>query len=926
MHPMKQTESHHTQRWPLVAGMILVLLLGAALRLHRLPELPLGLHYDEAANGILAGEIARGLKTPIFIPSYTGKEVLFFYWTALWMRILGPTPLALRLSAALTGVLTIAATAWMVRELLPDRSDRQRVALLSATFVATSFWHLLLSRYGFRAITQPLMQALTVAALWRGLRNRRIGWIVIGGLFCGLTAYTYLAARAFPIPLTAALMVMLLADRQNRTAHTGRLALFVSVAALVLAPLAIYWLTHPGSFMTRAEQVAAGSWSAAWEGILDCLKMFFIRGDPYIRFNIPLRPLFGPLTAGLALVGLGTLVSGRRIPLGSCILLIATLPVMILPSALAAGEITPSNLRTVGLLPFIYVLPALGLSTVWGWVTKKRLRPHSRRAVAIRSALFMAFVSILAASGAAAYFGDWAISPALHAEADGDVAAIARALNRSDLSGLTPYVASKHYEHPTLAFLSERYGKVQRIVDGRTVVFPPHGEALLMIPRSIGEDLMWVETLLPPEAPQADGDPAFHAFRFNREPIPQPEIDVGANVSHVVRLLGYTVTAPPRSGQQVELAVWWEVLNPPPHGDYRPIARLVDPWGGLWGETMPFHYVAREWQVGEVIIDHLSLPIEPGAPPGEYVVRLGFYSAEADTRLSVLDPDGSYAGTTVELPVSIARAAEPPAVEKLALQQRIDSPLDGLTLRGANLNRRQARPGERLSLTLFWQAEASPLPDREVILRLGPMALYAGAPVHGTYPTTQWRQGEIVADRYDPRLPREAPPGTYDLTVTVGERTVELGEVTVENIERAFEPPPIVHPIEASLDSRVALLGYDVNAQTVAPGEALRLTLYWRALAEMETGYTVFVHLEAPNDSMTAQQDHPPVDGTYPTDLWLTGEVVTDSYELSIPADAPPGDHRLTVGMYVARTGERLAVDGSAQETIPLQPITIEGP
>ena len=163
---MNDTRSH---RWLFAVTLLLVLLVAAGLRLYRLPELPLGLHYDEAANGILAGEIARGAKTPVFIPSYTGKEVLFFYWAALWMKLLGLTPLALRLSAALMGLATVAATVWAVRELLRGQRDANWVALLTAAFLATSFWHLILSRYGFRAVTQPLLQALTVAALWRGL-------------------------------------------------------------------------------------------------------------------------------------------------------------------------------------------------------------------------------------------------------------------------------------------------------------------------------------------------------------------------------------------------------------------------------------------------------------------------------------------------------------------------------------------------------------------------------------------------------------------------------------------------------------------------------------------------------------------------------------------------------------------------------------
>jgi 4-amino-4-deoxy-L-arabinose transferase-like glycosyltransferase len=82
---------------------VLILLIAAALRMWGLPKVPPGPHYDEAANGILAAEIANGVKTPVFIPSYTGKEVLFFYMTAAAMKVLGVGLLALRLTSTLVG-------------------------------------------------------------------------------------------------------------------------------------------------------------------------------------------------------------------------------------------------------------------------------------------------------------------------------------------------------------------------------------------------------------------------------------------------------------------------------------------------------------------------------------------------------------------------------------------------------------------------------------------------------------------------------------------------------------------------------------------------------------------------------------------------------------------------------------------------------
>ncbi len=946
------------RNWPFIAAMLLVLLVATGLRLYRLPDLPLGLHYDEAANGILAGEIAGGVKTPIFIPSYTGKEVLFFYWTALWMKLLGMTPLALRLSAALAGVATVAATAWMVYEVLHHHRDRLWIALLTAGLVATSFWHVILSRYGFRAITQPLLQALTVAALWRGLRPRSEGkgknlpWLILAGFLCGLTAYTYLAARAFPIPLAVALLAVLVTDRSRCRFRLAQMSTFVAVAALVLAPLAYYWLTHPGSFSNRMQQVAASSWRDAWIGLRACLRAFFLRGDPDIRFNLPHRPLFGPVIAFFFLLGIiiavgkiiraaiprfpkKELASTSSLSIASYIFILVHTLVMLLPSALATDGIIPNNLRLVGLLPFVYIFPALGLWTVVSglrrWVPKIQFPVSDSLASHILPlGAFLLLLVPLTFSTADAYFRDWAPSAPLYYTADGDLADIAAYLNTSNLTGTTPYVASVHYRHPTLAFLARDYGAIRWLTGGRTVVTPSQADALLLFPRSASKDLAWVQSVLPtdaivaaPEGP--DGAPAFHVYRVDG-PLGSPTRPLTANLGQSAQLLGYDVVNQPRSGGSAEVAVWWRVLNQPEEGDYGPIARLVDPWGFVWGEKQPFHYPAEQWTPGEVIVDHLTIPVAPGAPPGDYVVRFGFYSPGADVRLPVLDEGGAYAGTAVELPIHLSRAASPPNVATLDIRERLEACINGLTLLGANLDTTRIRPGERLYLTLFWRAESTSLPDYNVRLRLGDHNLYEDAPVHGTYPTSEWRAGEIVADRYDLRLPLDMPPGDYPLRLQAGHLSTNLGRVTVQATDRVFEVPPISHPLTASLGAQVELLGYDLSSETAVPGETLKLTLTWRALTEMEEDYTVFTHLLAPDGSMAGQRDNQPVGGTYATSLWLPGEVIADSYEIPIRADAAAGEGRLEVGMYIAETGARLSVAGNPDNAVVLRTIPITVP
>ncbi len=93
------------------------------------------------------------------------------------------------------------------------------------------------------------------------------------------------------------------------------------------------------------------------------------------------------------------------------------------------------------------------------------------------------------------------------------------------------------------------------------------------------------------------------------------------------------------------------------------------------------------------------------------------------------------------------------------------------------------------------------------------------------------------------------------------------------------------------------------------------------------TDYTVFVHLLQPDGTCNPcawQQDVMPQQGQYPTARWQVGEVVIDSYQIVLPAAAPPGVYPLEVGLYLAENGRRLQVtlpDGRSRDALLLQPI-----
>ena len=132
-----------------------------------------------------------------------------------------------------------------------------------------------------------------------------------------------------------------------------------------------------------------------------------------------------------------------------------------------------------------------------------------------------------------------------------------------------------------------------------------------------------------------------------------------------------------------------------------------------------------------------------------------------------------------------------------------------------------------------------------------------------------------------------------------------------------FARPVIQHPLQANLDGMVQLLGYAIGTDRIKAGDDLNFTLYWQALEEMQTSYTVFTHLVDESGGIWGQKDNLPVDRTYLTTEWRVGEIVIDKYEIEVDPTTVPGEYTLEVGMYDWISGERLPVlnaDGQVED------------
>lgn len=261
----------------------------------------------------------------------------------------------------------------------------ERVALLSAFLLATSFWHVLFSRIAFQAIMAPFFLTWSLYFLIAGFRKEGeekklphlLPYAAFGGAMYGLGFHSYTPYQITPLLVIP--VVLFLLRRSSNCKRPGKrpLALVVTFLLFTLiasAPLVYFALEHSTIYFRRSGEVSFfHSPAPLKELVLNSLKtaaMFNFRGDQLWRHNYSGRPeVFWPVGI-LLVVGVGESVTvlvktlrGRapdqiKEGPGYAIILawffLAAVPVM-----MSYGGI-PHALRSILMIPPTFVLASTG--------------------------------------------------------------------------------------------------------------------------------------------------------------------------------------------------------------------------------------------------------------------------------------------------------------------------------------------------------------------------------------------------------------------------------------------------------------------------------------------------------------------------------------------------------------------------------------
>lgn len=922
-------------------------ILALVVRVADLGSIPPGLHHDEAWNGLDELQISWS-NHPVFFPNSNGREPLFFYMQLVSLTLLGHNAVALRATSAVIGAATVVLSFYLGRALTRSTA----VGAVTGVLLAFSFWHLLDSRLGYRAILQPAMETASILALWaawhgdkaldQASRGRRLLLVALGGVLIGACFYTYIAARVFPLVLAAwFLWRMVAAPASRRVAELAEWTLAGVVAVAVAVPLGLYFLQHPDQFFERAAQVAAfepADTGPAYSGgilgsTLRTLGMFSYKGDALWKFNIGDKPVFDVAASLLFYAGLVLAVAaiarsisgrGRRLGVAPRLtgeagwLVLAWIIVMMVPGFLATES--PYYYRVIGILPAIYVPPACALVALCrraaAW------RPRWEPAVVGAAALFLVVEAALTVRD---YFFVWGPSQPAYEALHGEAADMARALQRLP-AGDPVVIATDYYQHPTIRFLAPSHVPRATWTRGSEVfVSPPgDGEAIYALQGGVEPTFLDLGAIfrVPPAAlgrDPAHGE-AYRIYRARRSDLslPAPEHPLDLTLGGLVHVRGATVAPQSTSAPgSIGVLLFWEPLAP----SQRKVSiftHLEDPSGHLWAQKDNIGYFSADWQPGAEVVSYHEIAVPPGTPPVAMRLRAGFYHIDD---LSPLLPAGIPGGWDG---IDLGQVAVAPVQPAPSASEPRGQPLDeGVAVVGASPLALQVRQGSDLDVTVYLRVAGPVAGGKRVQVSLvdgagKPVQATDTVPLADAYPPARWQAG-LVAEAHTLHVDARAAGGPATVVAQVvdasgrpeaGSGTAKLGSVRVTELSRSFAAPQASTPLHAVFGGAFELAGYSLATPSVAPGGHAKVTLFWRDVRPTDTRYTVFVHLVDDSGAMRGQHDSQPAGGAWPTTAWVPNQYVTDEYTVPVDAAAPHGPYHFELGLYDATTGARLPVAG----------------
>ncbi|MBN1992893.1 MAG: hypothetical protein JW953_09315 [Anaerolineae bacterium] len=851
------------------AVLLTILLIAFFLRVWQLPILPPGLWYDEAYNAMDALWTVKSGHYPLFFVGNNGREPMWPYLLLLSTTLFGHTPLAVRWVGAMAGFLTIPImyrfAYFLLRPFAQNKRQRYWLALAASAWLAISWWHLLNSRAGFRPVLLPPLLMLSLYFWMAGIRYQR------SRVREHVSRSAYLFSRN---PFLNFILAGLLLGLSQYTYLPARLAPLIWGGFAIFETVQILWAIRPNKNHKIRKTKDKKRLTRLWLGL-------FVTG----------------LVAALVFLPLGLFFFNHPETFSS-----RTGDVVFVPQNL--GQITSHLLQSVSLFwgaghqlyrhhfPGRAMLGWLEIPFFWVGLLALLRRSQLRRPETklILLGLLIMWIPACLASPPVHGLRPIGLLPFYYLVVTLGLYYVSRIIYHRLRP--TPY-SPKLYPAYLLPFaaaifislnsLLNTYDYFQRWAN-HPETYKEYNGPLVEVTRHLLELSQTTDVIIP-----------FHLY-----------------VHPTTRYLLWPAFS--------------EKAGPPPPSN-RPVEMLLIP------NTFQLLYVGNIPTSPAMVLltrDTAGQGVVYVSRPPRANEQLAINEALA-AKQNQLKPFQDKLGRAI---VQFLPLSRPSPLTSLLSPLFNPAPLRVIDLNWANVARLKgydvtpevARPGQPLTINLYWQSLTEATFEHRLFLQI---LNGAGRPINQAESDAfredmyRWRPNGLLTTQHTLWLGPDTPPGPYLLRLgffdELSGRRLPLqtsaDAAPLEQVQLGLfyvspdgtDPRRPVTPLSANFADSIELIGITIPPSFL-PSSFLPVTLHWHTLSPTAKPYTVFLQLLNQQGEVVGSWDQQPFNGLYPTPLWSPGEIIADTLPLPLPGELAPGRYRLITGFYDFETGQRLPV------------------
>ena len=398
--------------------LVILFLLGAAIRIFYIGSIPGGLNQDEASIGYDAFAILHygidrnGVHLPIHLIAWgSGQNALYAYMSMPFILLFGLTHFSVRAASLVMGLLGMIVFYLFSKAVFKSKS----AGVFAMFFIAINPWHIMMSRWALESNLFPTLVLLAAYCVLRTFESPK--WFYGFTVFASLSLYAYGTAYFF-IPLfTLGVMVYLLYKKRltplagiSNAVLFGIIAfpifLFIIINHWKLQGIETLFFTIPKLTTPRVEEISSlfsgHIGSTAISNFKDFIRLMLSGSDGLPWNSISPYGYAYPISLPFAVVGLVVMLQSlwkKERMLGPSFIILLWLAVSILMSFVTSVNINRIN---VIFYPLLFLIVE---GFVWLY--------HKLKVVGIAS---MALFSLFFIQFATVYFHDYpqTIGPAFY--------------------------------------------------------------------------------------------------------------------------------------------------------------------------------------------------------------------------------------------------------------------------------------------------------------------------------------------------------------------------------------------------------------------------------------------------------------------------------------------------------------------------------